>query len=76
MLPAGEAGQNILDDGSLAKARATAYLTWPSNTILRKGSRKLALSSITSARDGARTWLLYARRGIRSKLAPRRASSH
>ncbi|KAJ8607802.1 hypothetical protein CTAYLR_009881 [Chrysophaeum taylorii] len=39
-------------------SRAGAFLTWPSNTLLRRGSRKLAIASITGVHVGtnAKQW--------------------
>lgn len=38
--------------------RSASFLTWPSNTLLRRGSRKLAITSITGVNVGtnARQW--------------------
>jgi len=55
------AGESLLASDPQCKnpqSRAGAFLTWPSNTILRRGSRKLALSSITGVHVGtnAKQW--------------------
>ncbi|KAH8092768.1 hypothetical protein JL720_4931 [Aureococcus anophagefferens] len=54
-------GQSLLASDPTFKnmqSRTNAYLTWPSNTLIRRGSRKLALGSITGVHIGtnAKQW--------------------
>mmetsp|Transcript_21824 Transcript_21824/g.33567 ORF Transcript_21824/g.33567 Transcript_21824/m.33567 type:complete len:1664 (+) Transcript_21824:111-5102(+) len=54
-------GESLLASDPFCKnpqARSGAFLTWPSNTMLRRGSRKLQLSSITGIHVGtnAKQW--------------------
>jgi len=54
-------GESLLASDPQCKnpqSRTGAYLTWPSNSLLRRGSRKLAISSITGVHVGtnAKQW--------------------